>query len=126
MNEVLPSNTQLKRKYFVGTVGNFPVEGKLMVQIEGKSLGVFNLNGEFMAVLNLCPHALAPVCLGKVGGTTARSNVGEFNWERDGEILSCPWHGWEFDLKNGQCLTDKRKLKRYKVSVEDQKIYVEV
>ena len=52
--------------------------------------------------------------------------AGEFIWGREGEILRCPWHGWEFDLNSGQCLTDRRRLKRFPVVIRDDAIYVEV
>jgi len=71
------------------------------------------------------PHELAPVCLGRVGGTTLTSLPGEFRWGRDGEILACPWHGWEFDLLTGHALTDRRKrLRLFPVEVEGDALYV--
>ena len=75
-------------------------------------------------VLNVCPHEFAPVCLGRLGGTTLPSAPGEWVWGREGEILACPWHGWEFDLFTGACLTDRRRLRMYEVTVEDDQIIV--
>ena len=95
-----------------------------IVNVEGKSIGVFNIHGVFVAVLNVCPHELAPVCMGQLRGTALPSQPGEYLWGHEGEILACPWHGWEFDLTTGQCLTDKRKLRRYEVVEEDGKIFV--
>ena len=97
-----------------------------MVEIEGRSIGVFNVRGHYIAVLNLCPHEFAPVCLGRLGGTTLPSAPGEWVWGREGEILACPWHGWEFDLLTGACLTDKRRLRMYEVTVEDDQIIIMV
>jgi nitrite reductase/ring-hydroxylating ferredoxin subunit len=54
------------------------------------------------AVLNVCPHEVAPVCLGGVRGTALASMPGEYTWGREGVILACPWHGWEFDLLTGR------------------------
>lgn len=101
-----------------------PGERKI-VDVSGKSIGIFNVNGTFAAVLNVCPHELAPVCLGRVGGTTLPSAPGEYHWGREGEILTCPWHGWEFDLLTGACLTDKRRLRTYPVTVETYSVMVE-
>lgn len=101
-----------------------PGERKI-VDVSGKSIGIFNVNGTFAAVLNVCPHELAPVCLGSVGGTTLPSAPGEYRWGREGEILTCPWHGWEFDLLTGACLTDKRRLRTYPVTVETYSVTVE-
>jgi 3-phenylpropionate/trans-cinnamate dioxygenase ferredoxin subunit len=46
--------------------------------------------------------------------------VGEFRYSRAGEILRCPWHGWEFDLRTGQSWFDPARVlvRRYDVSVE--------
>jgi 3-phenylpropionate/trans-cinnamate dioxygenase ferredoxin subunit len=96
-----------------------------IVLLDGRSIGIFNVHGTFVAVLNVCPHALAPVCLGRVSGTTLPSPPGEYRWGRDGEILACPWHGWEFDLLTGEALADGRKrLRTYPVEVADGTVYV--
>jgi nitrite reductase (NADH) small subunit len=101
-----------------------PGECKL-VEIKQRSIGLFNVNGEIVAALNVCPHELAPVCRGRVGGTTLPSPPGEYRWGRDGEILACPWHGWEFDLLSGRALADERvRLRLYPVTVEDDTIYI--
>lgn len=96
-----------------------------IVAIKRLSVGVFNVNGRFVAILNLCPHELAPVCRGRVSGTTLPSKPGEYRWGREGEILSCPWHGWEFDLLTGKALADPRiRVKRYPTEVVDDTVFV--
>lgn len=118
----MPSKAQI----YVAPLVDLPVGERRLIDADGKSIGVFNTGTQIVAVLNLCPHAFAPVCLGKVSGTTLPSGAGEFIWGREGEVLRCPWHGWEFDLHSGQCLTDRRRLKRYPVVIRDEAIYVEV
>ena len=50
------------------------VEGAcLLVEVEGRSIGMFRYNGEIRAVLNICPHEGAPLCMGEVRGTTLPS-----------------------------------------------------
>ncbi|MGI8406884.1 MAG: Rieske (2Fe-2S) protein [Thermomicrobiales bacterium] len=96
-----------------------------LVEVKGLSIGLFNVHGEFVAVLNLCPHELAPVCRGRLRGTTLPSPPGEYRWGREGEIIACPWHGWELDLLTGKALADaKARLKRYDVVVEDDVVFV--
>lgn len=98
-----------------------------LVEVKRHSIGLFNVNGRFVAVLNVCPHELAPVCRGRVGGTTLPSPPGEYRWGREGEILACPWHGWEFDLLTGKALADPRvRLRLYPVEVEDDTVFVTV
>lgn len=96
-----------------------PGERKI-VEIEGKSIGIFNLGGEYYALRNLCPHQFAPLCLGKVTGYCEPSPVGEFHWVREGEIIRCPWHAWEFDIKTGRSIFNPHKVrtKSYEVTVE--------
>ncbi len=116
-----------KQKVAVATSDEIAVGERKLVEVDGKSIGVFNVNGDYVAVLNVCPHELAPVCLGRITGTTFASKPGEpFKWGREGEILACPWHGWEFDLKTGAALADKRHLRMYPVTIEEGSVYVEV
>ena len=113
------------RRWAVGRASELAPGERRLVEVKGHSVGLFNVNGEIVAALNLCPHELAPVCRGRVGGTTLPSPPGEYRWGRQGEILACPWHGWEFDLLTGRALADARvRLRRYPVSVEDDTIYV--
>ena len=111
---------------FVAPLADLAAGERRLINADDKSIGVFNTGTRIVAVLNLCPHAFAPVCLGRVSGTTLPSAAGEFIWGREHEILRCPWHGWEFDLNSGQCLTDRRRLKRFPVVIRDQAIYVDV
>ena len=115
-----------KQRYPVARTGEIPPGARRIVQLDGKSIGVFNVRGRYVAVLNVCPHELAPVCRGRLGGTTLPSAPGQWTWGREGEILACPWHGWEFDLLTGACLTDRSRLRLYEVTVEDDQIIVMV
>ncbi|MCC7490876.1 MAG: Rieske (2Fe-2S) protein [Fimbriimonadaceae bacterium] len=109
----------------VATTAELPAGGRKLVSIEGKSIGLFNVHGEIVAVLDVCPHELAPVCRGRVSGTTLPSAPGEYCWGREGEILACPWHGWEFDLTTGRCLVDEKlRLRRYPVEVVGDEVRV--
>lgn len=100
---------------------------RLIVDTGGREIAVFNVNGEFVAVANYCVHAGGPVCEGKLSGTvTASVDEWEYDWEREGEILACPWHGWEFDLLTGEHLSDPSyRLLTYDVTVSDGTVYVE-
>jgi len=92
-----------------------------IVDVAGRSIGVFNLNGAFHAIRNVCPHQMAPLCLGTISGTTAPTDkTGDYQWHRDGEIIRCPWHGWEFDITTGKSIFNPHRcrVKHYDVSVE--------
>ncbi len=121
------SNEKSKaRQAHIAALSDLPAGERRLLEVNGKSIGVFNTGRQIVAVLNICPHAFAPICRGKLSGTTLPSQAGEFTWGRDNEILRCPWHGWEFDLHSGQCLTDRRRLKRFPVHIRAGEIYVEV
>jgi nitrite reductase (NADH) small subunit len=112
------------RRWPVAQVDELPPGASKIVEIDGRSIGLFNVKGNYRAVLNVCPHELAPVCRGQVRGTTLLSPPGEYKWGREGEILACPWHQWEFDLLTGGCLVDKRRLPLFPVEIEEGTIYV--
>lgn len=120
----MPSASALRR-IRVGHADDVPEGTCLQVEVAGRSLGMFRVGGQFRAVLNHCPHEGAPICRGTVRGTTLPSMPGTFRWGRENEILVCPWHGWEFALDSGQCLTDRRRLATFPMEVaEDGTLYV--
>lgn len=96
-----------------------PGERKI-VEINRRSIGVFNVHGTYYAIRNLCPHQAAPLCRGPITGTTLPSQPGEYIWAKDGEIVRCPWHGWEFDITTGRSVFNPHRLrvKTYEVTVE--------
>ena len=79
-----------------------PPGERRIVEIGGRSIGVFNVGGEYYALTNVCPHQRAPLCEGTLTGTTHSDGVDDVEWVRDGEVLVCPWHGWEFDVTTGE------------------------
>jgi nitrite reductase/ring-hydroxylating ferredoxin subunit len=97
-----------------------PGERKL-VEVGGRSIGVFNVEGTFHALRNVCPHQGAPLCLGSIQGTAEESRPGEYVWGREGRILRCPWHGWEFDLTTGESVFNphRARVRSYRVTLED-------
>lgn len=105
--------------HVVARTSEIPPGERKIVEVEGRSIGVFNVHGEYYALRNACPHQGAPLCLGSVQGTAVPSRPGEYRWEREGEILRCPWHGWEFDLTTGQSIFNphRTRVRSYQVTV---------
>lgn len=105
-------------KYPVAKIAALPPGARIIVQVGKIEIGVFNVGGQFHAYRNICPHAGAPVCAGKISGTTLPSPVYEYAYGHEGCILRCPWHGWEFDLRTGEHLVDpETRLKKFSVEV---------
>jgi len=117
----------------IGKVNDIaPGERKLVVPFRGRAgIGVFNVKGSFHALRNICPHNLGPLCTGRVTGHVTSegpmsTNLNGLRFERDGEILRCPWHLWEFEIATGQCLVDPNVLvKTYPVNIDGDEIVVE-
>ncbi len=87
-----------------------PGESKA-VKIGETEIALFNLNGQFYATQNLCPHR---------GGPLAEGSLDE-----DG-VLICPWHGYSFSVMTGDPYGFPYPIKTFPVKVEDGKVFVEV
>jgi len=107
-------------RYIVATADEIPPGGRKIVTVAGRSIGVFNIGGEFFALRNRCPHQGGPLCEGKTWGMLFARVPGELEYTRAGEILTCAWHGWEFDIRTGRswCDPERLRVRAYAVSVE--------
>ena len=98
-----------------------------IVEVAGKEIGVFHEGGEYHAVLNFCPHAGAPVCLGKVTGRVTCDDAGRLAYDAEARTLRCPWHHWEFDLATGRAVAPiRQKLKTYPARLTAEGVEVEL
>ncbi|MFC5448556.1 Rieske (2Fe-2S) protein [Paenibacillus aestuarii] len=99
---------------------------KRIVKVKEMELGLFRIDGEYYAWRNVCPHAAAPVCVGAIRGTRLPSTVYDYQYGMDNQVLRCPWHGWEFDLRTGQHLAagSNAKLRGFPVEADDSGVYV--
>jgi nitrite reductase/ring-hydroxylating ferredoxin subunit len=96
-----------------------PGQSKL-VTVKGREIGIFNVGGAFYALLNRCPHEGGALCEGLVAGLPKSDGPGTYRVERKGELIRCPWHGWEFDIKTGQSYCDPEHVfvRTYNIDVE--------
>ncbi|MBA2528599.1 MAG: Rieske (2Fe-2S) protein [Euzebyales bacterium] len=98
---------------------------RLVRELDGRSVGVFNVDGCFYALANRCPHKGGPLCRGPVTGTTLPTRDLEFRYGMPGRVLRCAWHGWEFEIETGRCLALPRvRARTYPVVVEGGGVYV--
>ena len=85
-----------------------PGTGKV-VEVNGKTIAVFNCEGTFYAIDNTCKHRGGPLGEGSLSGTT----------------VTCPWHGWEYDVSTGKCQLDSSiQVQTFDVKVEGDDILV--
>ena len=104
-------NTQPLRRVAVATVGEIPDGQRKIVQVDALSIGVFHHQGAWYAVRNSCVHQGGPVATGLL----------------EGDVLTCPWHGYQYDLRSGICLADPdAELDSYMVTVAGDTIYLDV
>ncbi len=106
-------------RHVVAAERDIPPGGRGLFTIKGRPIAVFNLDGEFYGLLNRCPHQGAPMCEGLLTGLVTSSEPGQYQLSREGEIIRCPWHGWEFDIRTGQswCDPDKIRTRAYQVEL---------
>ncbi len=107
-------------RHVVGTVGDVPEGGCKIVEVAGRSIGIYKIGNEFFGLRNRCPHQGGPLCEGKRFGALRSEKPGEYEFSREGEFARCPWHGWEFDIRTGQSWFDpqRTRVKAYAVEVE--------
>lgn len=102
----------------VCALAELPPGAARIVTVDGREIGLFNVGGRVYAVRNSCPHRAAPLCLGRLSGTTLPSQPYEYVYGRQGLVLRCPWHGWEFDLETGEPLVDHGlRARTYRVEI---------
>jgi nitrite reductase/ring-hydroxylating ferredoxin subunit len=109
----------------VAAVSELPPGTKLTVPIGRFGVVVYNINGEYYALNNYCPHMGAEIGRGPVTGTNQSEAPYQRIFCRDGEVVRCPWHGWEFDIKTGRTLAGPtRRVQTYRAWVEDGVVFV--
>ena len=96
----------------IGSLKLLPPGSATHVELDdGNALAVCNVAGALYAIDGICPHSGGPLGHGAL----------------DGPILTCPFHGWEFDCRTGTMPGDDLKLQTtYPVKVEDGEIFVEL
>jgi nitrite reductase/ring-hydroxylating ferredoxin subunit len=105
---------------------------RILVELEGRDIAIFNVDGELFCYTNWCVHQAGPICQGTLSGTRKASFDPKtlktsLKWEKEGEIISCPWHGWEYDIKSGDCLSrTRRRLITHDVRRTDGTVVVDI
>ena len=108
-------------RHVVATVDEIAPGTCKIVSVAGREIGVYNVDSAFYALINRCPHEGAPLCRGPILGRFESDRPGEYRLTQVGEMLRCPWHGWEFEIRTGQswCHPDSVKARSYPVTVVD-------
>ena len=107
-------------KYVVAPAREIAPGGRKLFEVRGRKIIVFNLGGEFFAMSDRCPHQGGPLSKGIVTGFVQSREPGEYCYSRRGEVIRCPWHSWEYDIRTGKSWCDPRRVqvRNFKVDVE--------
>jgi nitrite reductase/ring-hydroxylating ferredoxin subunit len=107
-------------RHVVARASDIPPGARKLVQLNGRGVVVFNIKGEFFALSDQCPHKGASLSGGKLTGLVESDGPGDYTYSRTGEIVRCPWHGWEFDIRTGRSYCDPRRMRlmQFNVTVE--------
>ncbi len=116
-------------RHVVGPLDAFPPGTSAVVDIGGRSIGVFNDGGRLAALRNVCPHHGAPLCIGGVSGTMLPAAPHQYVWSGDApehRVVRCPWHGYEFRLEDGRSIADpeRMRVRAYRIEVEAGEVVV--
>ena len=83
----------------------------MVVEVRGRAIALFNVNGEYFALDNVCPHRGGP--------------IGEGYVDCHNQTVQCPWHGWTFDLQSGVSpVSALAKVEKFDARVEGGEIKV--
>ncbi len=89
-------------KTVVAPLRDFPPGERRLLNVGGRSIGVFRVGDQFFAIRNRCPHQGGPLCLGHILGAAVADEPGAARIAAEPLRIACPWHGWEYDLQSGQ------------------------
>jgi len=92
-------------------MSEIPAGAAKEVTVGDRVIAVFNVDGTLHALDGICPHAGGPLAKGEVAGS----------------IVTCPWHGWQFDVTTGRhCLAPRIQNSCIAVSTDGDDVYVHV
>lgn len=94
----------------VAKKSEIPADTGKLVQVNGQDIALFNVDGKVYAIHQVCAHQGGPLDEGGL----------------EGKIVTCPWHGWQYDVTTGVCqFNDAIKQPTFKVKEEGDDVYVE-
>jgi len=101
----------MSRRVSIGQAADIPVGEGRVVEAEGMTLALFNVDGALYALENACAHRGGPLGEGDL----------------DGAVVVCPWHAWRWDVKTGANVNNPAvTMPCFPVSVDDGRAFVEL
>lgn len=115
-------------RFVVGPAADIPPGSRKRILVDGRPILVLNVKGEYFALSDTCPHKGASLSQGVLTGLVKSGDEpGRYTYERAGEIIRCPWHQWEFDIRTGRSQCDPRRMRllQFETAVEQGAALVE-
>jgi 3-phenylpropionate/trans-cinnamate dioxygenase ferredoxin component len=98
-----------RKKMRVGRIDEIPEGERKIVHVGSMTVGIFHHKGNWYAVRNLCLHRGGPVATGAL----------------DGDTITCPWHGFQYNITTGRLLVDPNaKLDTFEVVLEGDEVHL--
>ena len=126
----MTSGTSAPLRHLAGPSGSIPDNGRLVVDIGDRTIGIFRVAGKLHAYENTCPHMGGPVCQGLVI-PAVREVLNDkqvstgYRFDESEMRIVCPWHGYEFSIETGSHpAKESIRLKRVPVDEEGGEVYV--
>lgn len=94
---------------FIARVNEIPKKQGLVRIVNEHEIAIFQSEGKFFAVSNICPHQHAPVIAEGI---------------RSENIITCPMHGWSYDIETGKSTNGSGGLTCFELKIESDKIFV--
>lgn len=97
--------------YPVAKKSEIPLGEAKVIELGERQIALFNLKSAYYAIDNICPHSAGPLAMGAV----------------EDKLVYCPWHGWPFNLEDGQSPTiPSACVETFKVKIEGDEIFIEI
>ena len=94
----------------VADINHVPPGTGKVIRARGRAIALFNISGTFYALDNVCTHRGGPLGEGKVDGT----------------VVTCPWHGNQFDVTTGRVVMGTRPATAYAVHTEGDDVLIDL
>ena len=95
----------------IADVAQCPPGSSLEAVVGERIVALFNVEGEFFALDGICPHQGGPLGEGEIVGC----------------VVTCPWHGWQFNVQTGQHQLSRSVVQpRFEAKIEEGSVWVDV
>jgi nitrite reductase/ring-hydroxylating ferredoxin subunit len=119
------TNDTTETDHRVADADDLAVGDHLLVEINGIEIAIYCTGDGYFALANYCVHQGGPLCEGPVTGSLKPDGDGSLCYDDENQVVRCPWHNWEFDIRTGEHLSRPQYSQpTYEVLERDGDLYV--